>query len=90
VADELKLRDEKLLRREAYIRRERRVCWGFGLLCLFGIVITPLFDREKTMSANTINGGLLGMLCFLGYAYYCTLLIRHIESIKAYRLKDGL
>jgi hypothetical protein len=81
----LSLRDEKLLKKEAYIRRERHVCIGIGIISLIGYIIGRFAGQIETSGSTAIFSV---ELFFWGYAYYCTLLIRHIESIKAYRVAD--
>jgi hypothetical protein len=71
-------RDEKLLKKEAYIRRERYVCLGLIPILLFGMWCTNPPHEEVGYGLNVI----VFLAC---YAYFCTLRIRHIESIKAYR-----
>jgi hypothetical protein len=82
MSDKITVRDEKLLRREGYIRRERYVCLGLSIMTVLGFVIEYFVVQDRAMAEITINGGVIAILCLLGYAYYCTLLIRHIETIK--------
>src|SRR5262245_54231109 len=79
-------RDDKLLKREAYIRRARYVCLGlipFSLFCFYGMSLDPGPAHEEVA-----RRGPSVILFLLVYTYFCTLRIRHIESIKAYRSAD--
>ena len=80
--------DEKLLRREGYIRRERHVCISGGILWLLAAIITPLFDRWHYISDGIDRSGIGFALFMFGYAYFCTMRLRHIESIKHYQPFD--
>jgi len=83
--DKIALRDNKLLQREGYIRRERYVCVGFSVLCLFGLIIGPLVGRGQVNLESITHNGFGAILVLLGYAYCCTLHLHHIDSIKTYR-----
>lgn len=87
MTDKITIRDERLLKREGYIRRERHACVGLSILCLLGSIAVPLIDREQTVPETAISSGFIAIICLLGYAYFCTLRIRHIESIKHLRLR---
>ena len=86
MTDKITVRDDKLFKREAYIRRERYVCIALSVICLLGVLGTAV---SEFIPESTGRGGLLAILCLLGYAYYCTLLIRHIESIKTFRSQNA-
>ncbi len=75
-------RGEKLLRKEGYIRRERYVCLGLSLVILIGITVMSFVAEDPSRMEVPISGAVTAIFCFLGYAYYCTLLIQHIETIK--------
>ena len=85
MSEEITKRDDKLLRREAYIRRERYVCLGLTGFCLFGVFAGFIVGEEASGSETLSRSALTVIPFLLGYAYWCTLRIRHIESIKAYR-----
>ena len=77
-------KEDKLLRQESYIRRERHVCFGLTVLCVFVAIISHIAERE--VAAEVFWGSTSSLIvCLLGYAYYCTLRLRHIDSIKYYR-----
>ena len=86
MANRISKRDDKLLRREGYIRRERYVCLGLSILCLVGIFVASSTGEESSGTETLGRSAWMAIAGLLGYAYWCTLRIRHIESIKHYRL----
>ena len=72
--------DDRLLKREKYIRRERKTCIAIGILAIGGMFVTSLLDREQRFDKSAFTIALI----LLVYGYVCTLRLRHIESIKMY------
>jgi len=79
-------RDNKLLARENYIRRERHVVFGIVGLSLVAIIGDDLIRAEGP--ALLAEGGISAISVFLLYGYFCTLRLRHIETIRYYRRDD--
>lgn len=82
-------RDLRLIRREAYIRRERHVCVGMLSFSVFVIIIGSVVGHFGALpqSESAVESGFYTAIFFLIYLYICNLRIRHIESIIYYRLK---
>jgi uncharacterized protein YqhQ len=77
--------ENKLLKREAYIRRERYVCLGMSVFSLPVILLNFFFEHSQSSTGFLITDGFSVIFFLLAYSYYCTLRIRHIDSIKHYR-----
>ena len=78
-------REEKLLRRESYIRRERYVCIGLTVLCVFSVIAARITGETEAASEGFWGSTSSVVVCLLAYAYYCTLRLRHIDTIKHHR-----
>ena len=74
-------RDDKLLKRESYIRRERYVAFSLAAGCILGAIA----KATHSISADGLYPMLGVALFFLVYTDSCNLRLRHIQSIKFYR-----
>ena len=74
-------RDDKLLKWESYIRRERYVAFSLAA----GGIGAAIANATDIISADGIYWMLGFALFFLVYADSCNLRLRHIQSIKFYR-----
>lgn len=83
--DEIIQRDSRLRKREVYICREHHVCLGLVILFLLIGAVSSIVDQTQAISERLAAQGNHVILFLLAYAYFCTLRIRHIESIKYYR-----
>jgi len=78
-------REEKLLRRESYIRRERYVCLGLIVVCVCSVIAARITGESEDASEEFWGSTSSVIVCLLAYAYFCTLRLRHIASIKHHR-----
>ena len=74
-------RDDKLLKRESYIRRERYVAFSLAA----GGALGAIAEATHLISEGGFFPTLGFTLFFLVYADSCSLRLRHIQSIKFYR-----
>ena len=77
--------EDKLLRRESYIRRSRDSAlglMGFGTLGAVGVL---LIGDESIVDEIPLEGLSMVIILFALMAYCYSLKLRHIETIKKYR-----
>ena len=72
--------DDKLLRRESYIRRARYVALSLAVGNIVGFVAAA----NRVISEDPLPI-LVVAFFLLVYGYSCTVRLRHIQSIKYYR-----
>jgi hypothetical protein len=73
--------DDKLLRRESYIRRERSVAFSLAA----GGILSFIAAATDAIPKDGLYPALAAALFFLVYGDSCSLRLRHIQSIKYYR-----
>jgi hypothetical protein len=73
--------DDKLLKRESYIRRERHVAFSLAVGCILCAIAKALDVIPADGLYLLLGSGVLLLI----YADSCNLRLRHIHSIKFYR-----
>ena len=86
--DRIRAADEKLLQRETYYRRARRVEIGAGVLFLLAMLAAKIGRPEMHATEFTMTSWLIVMFCFAS-AWTSDAKVKHIESVKLYRKEPG-
>ncbi len=78
-------KDDKLLRKEAYLRKARYAYFSSGLIIILGVIVYVLL---KPIDENFSNTPLWLFFLCIAIGYETHLKIKHIESIKYYRSRE--